>query len=127
MNAADAVREFVDAFNEEAIEALVATLTDDAEIVGKRGPVRGPDAVRDWATRNPSGELRQRLVLEHVTEYGEKAVAALRREWVWRDEGEVADDQRLYYVATMRDGLIARWEPFDRLGDALSAVGGNAG
>lgn len=122
MDAADAVREFVDAFNEEAIDALLATLADDVEVVGSRGPVRGREAVRAWATRKPSGELTQRLVLEDVDERGEHAIATLRREWVWREDGEVADDQRIFYVATMRDGLIGRWEPFETRELALEAV-----
>jgi ketosteroid isomerase-like protein len=123
MNGADAVREFVDAFNEEAIDALVATLTEDAEVEGSRGTVKGRDAVRKWATRKPWGELSQRLVLEDVTEHGDHAIATLRREWLWREDGEVADDQRLFYVATMRDGLIARWEPFAEHEEALRATG----
>jgi ketosteroid isomerase-like protein len=123
MNGADAVREFVDAFNEEAIDALVATLTEDVEIKGSRGTVRGRDAVREWATRKPSGELSQRLILEDVTEHGERAIATLRREWLWREDGEVADDQRLFYVATMRDGLIARWEPFAEREEAQREAG----
>ncbi len=58
MNGADAVREFVDAFNEEALDALVATLTEDVEIQGSRGPVKGREAAREWATRKPSRRAR---------------------------------------------------------------------
>ena len=126
MNGADAVREFVDAFNEEAIDALVATLTEDVEIEGSRGILKGRDAARGWATRKPSGELTQRLVLEDLTEHGEHAIAAMRREWLWREDGAVADEQRLFCVATMRGGLIARWEPFEDRADALRAAGAEA-
>ena len=123
MKGADAVREFVDAFNEEAIDALLATLAEDVEIVGSRGPVKGRDAVREWAIRKPSGELSQRLVLEDVTERGASTIATLRRQWLWREDGEVADEQRLFCVATMRDGLISRWEPFTEREEALRAAG----
>jgi ketosteroid isomerase-like protein len=123
MNGADAVREFVDAFNEEALDALVATLTEDVEIEGGKGPVKGREAAREWATRKPSGELTQRLVLEDVTEHGEHVIATLRRQWLWREDGEVADERRLFYIGTMRDGLIARWEPFSEREEALRAAG----
>ncbi len=65
----------------------------------------------------------QRLVLEDVTEHGEHVIATLRRQWLWREDGEVADEQRLFYVGTMRDGLIARWEPFTEREEALRAAG----
>jgi hypothetical protein len=57
---------YVDAFNAENLEALVATLSADIEIASRRGPVVGRDAARRWARRHVSGGLRQRLVLDGV-------------------------------------------------------------
>jgi nuclear transport factor 2 (NTF2) superfamily protein len=119
----EAVRAFIDAFNAEDLDALVATLTEDVEIQGSRGLVEGRDEAREWATRRPSGHLNQRLVLEEVTDYGAHALATVRREWAWRESGQVADTHRIYYVATMRDGLIARWAPFETKTQALEAAG----
>jgi nuclear transport factor 2 (NTF2) superfamily protein len=124
---ADAVRAFVDAFNAEDLDALGATLTADVEIQGGRGLVEGRDEARDWATRKPSGELHQRLVLDRLEEHGAHVIADLRRQWVWIRNGEATDDvaneQVLFYVATIRDGLISRWAPFERREDALLAAG----
>jgi ketosteroid isomerase-like protein len=120
---ADKVRTFVEAFNAEDLDALTGTLTPDIEIQSSRGLVEGHDEVRRWATHNPKGYLRQRLVLEDVAEHGTHAIATLRRQWVWRHTGRVADDQRLFYVATMRDGRICRWQPFEDQDEALEAAG----
>jgi nuclear transport factor 2 (NTF2) superfamily protein len=120
---AGAVRAFIEAFNAEDLDALTATLTEDVEIQGARGLAEGRDEAREWATRKPSGELTQRLILEDVAEHGAHAIATIRREWRWRHSDEVADAHRIYYVATLRDGLIARWAPFERREDALRAAG----
>jgi hypothetical protein len=120
---AGAVRAFVDAFNDEDLDALGATLTDDVEIQSSRGLVEGREEARAWATRNPAGELNQRLVLDEVTEHGAHAVAALRRQWLWRGAVRPAHEQRIFYVATLRDGLIARWAPFEDRAEALRAAG----
>jgi nuclear transport factor 2 (NTF2) superfamily protein len=121
--ATDVVRAFVDAFNAQDLDALVATMTPDVEVQSRRGLIEGRDEVRRWATRKPSGYLGQRLVLDDVGEHGTNAIATVRRQWLWRHTGKVADDQCLYYVATMRDGLIRRWQPFEDREDALRAAG----
>jgi nuclear transport factor 2 (NTF2) superfamily protein len=123
----EAVRAFIEAFNARDLDALVATLTEDVEIQGSRGLVEGREEVRQWATRKPSGELHQRLVLDGMEQHGTHVLAELRRQWLWTEHGEptgkVGDEQTLFYVATIRDGLIARWAPFERREDALRAAG----
>jgi hypothetical protein len=123
MTGPEAVKAFIDAFNAEDLDALVATLTENVEIQGGRGLVEGRDEARDWATRKPSGELHQRLVVDHLEEHGAHVVADVRRQWSWMRSGKVAYVQALFYVATIRDGLIARWAPFERRSDALRAAG----
>jgi nuclear transport factor 2 (NTF2) superfamily protein len=127
MSGLEAVRAFVDAFNAEDLDALLATLTEDVEVQGGRGLMEGRDEVREWATRKPSGELHQRLIVDGLEEHGAHVIADLRRQWIWmRERGpgdKVADEQTLVYVATIRDGLIARWAPFERREDALRAAG----
>ena len=119
-----AVRSFVDAFNGEDLEAFVAMLSPTVEIQGRRGLVIGREEAREWASRRPSGELHQRLVLEDVRQDGHPPVALLRREWRWRDSEEVADEQEIAaLVALDDDGLIARWQPFDERHKALEAAG----
>jgi hypothetical protein len=120
--AGDVVREFVDAFNAEDLDRLIATLTDDIEIQTSRGLVAGHDEARRWATRNPAGYLHQRLVLDDVVEHGVHAIATVRRQWFWRHTGQVGDERQVFYVATMRNGQICRWQPFENRDDAMRAA-----
>jgi hypothetical protein len=126
---ADAVRTFVEAFNREDLDALVAVLDHEAEIQTSRGLVIGHEEARRWATRNPNGYLRQRLVLEGLQDVGAHVIAAVRRQWYWRDpesrrdHGRVADEIGLTVVATISDGLISRWQPFDDAQEARVAAG----
>jgi nuclear transport factor 2 (NTF2) superfamily protein len=119
----ETVRRFIDAFNAEDLDALAATLTDDVEIQASRGLVEGREEAREWATRNPTGDLHQRLLVDEISEHGAHAIAAVRRQWYWREDGETADEQELFYVATIRDGLICRWQPFEDRAEAELATG----
>ncbi len=125
----DAVRTFIDAFNDEDVDVLVAVLDPEVEIQASRGLVIGRDEARRWATPNPIGYLRQRLVLDELREHGAHVLAAVRRQWYWRDpqsgrdHGRVAHETALVIVATIRDGLIARWQPFEDMGEAMAAAG----
>jgi len=121
---ADAARTFIQALNDEDLDALVAVLDPEVEIQASRGIVIGHDEARRWATRKPSGDLHQRLVLDSIRDEGKHVIAFTRREWFWREGGDVADAQELAIVATIGDdGLITRWQPFDNRDEALQAVG----
>jgi hypothetical protein len=125
---ADAARTFIEAFNHEDLDALVAVLDPEVEIQTSRGIVIGHDEARRWATRIPTGELRQRLVLDWVRDEGRHVIVGARREWVWREDDRVADAQDLAIVATIGDdGRIARWQPFEDRTEALRAAGVPAG
>jgi hypothetical protein len=99
-------RRFWAAFNAHDVEGLLATLHPDAELVTARGPRHGHDGARAWATRNPHGELEQRVVVEGVRGHGDRAVALIRRQWWWPDGEEPADEQELASLFELRDGLI---------------------
>jgi hypothetical protein len=121
---ASATRTFIQAFNDEDLEALLAVLDPEVEIQTSRGIVIGHDEARRWATRLPTGHLRQRLVLDAIRDQGKHVVAFARREWFWREDGRVADAQELAIVATIgHDGLITRWQPFEDREEALHAAG----
>jgi SnoaL-like domain len=124
ISGADAARTFIQALNDGDLDALVAVLDPEVEIQASRGIVIGHDEARRWATRKPSGDLHQRLVLDSIRDEGKHVIAFTRREWFWRDGGDVADAQDLAIVATIGDdGLITRWQPFDSRDEALQAVG----
>jgi hypothetical protein len=118
------IRAFIDAFNAEDLDALVAVLDPEVEIQGGRGLAIGHDEARDWATRRPSGDLHQRLVLDGVRVDGHPTVALVRRQWRWKEGEEIAEEEEAgVLVSFADDGRIARWQPFDNRPEALRAAG----
>jgi hypothetical protein len=119
-----AIAAFVDAFNAEDLEAFTATISPTVEIQTRRGLVRGHDEARVWATRTPSGELHQRLVLDGVRDDGHPPVALIRRQWFWERDRKVAEEEELGVLVTLdRDGRVAHWQPFADRDQALRAAG----
>src|SRR5919108_4059531 len=108
MSAEELVRRFYEAFNGQDLDALEATLHSEVELETARGPRFGREAAREWATRIPSGELEQRVVLDGVRVHGDRAVALIRRQWWWREEDELGEAEELAALFEFRDGLISR-------------------
>jgi hypothetical protein len=128
ISGADAARTFIEAFDREDLDALIAVLDPEVEIQTSRGVVIGHEEARRWATRTPTGELRQRLVLDWVRDEGRHVIVGARREWLWHEDGRIADAQDLAIVATIGDdGRILRWQPFEDRAEALRAAGVTAG
>ena len=117
------VRRFYDAFNSEELDAFAATLADGAELQTARGLRRGVEEAREWATRTPTGHLHQRIEVDDVLEHGDHAVALVRKQWRWRDSGELADEEEMAALFTIRDRRIERWQPFTDRAEALRAAG----
>ena len=123
-NGGDATRAFVQAFNDQDLDALVAVLDPEIELQTSRGIVIGHEEARLWATRKAEGDLRQRLALDAVRIEGRHEIGFAQREWFWHEGGGVADAQDLTIVSTIGDdGRITRWQCFDDRDEALQAAG----
>jgi ketosteroid isomerase-like protein len=117
------IRRFYDAFNGEDLDALVATLHPEVELVTVRGPRYGHEGARVWASREPGGELEQRVLLEGVRENEDRAVALIRRQWYWRGKEQPADEEELGALFEFRDGLIGRVVTGEDRAAALAGAG----
>jgi ketosteroid isomerase-like protein len=122
---ASIVCDFVAAFNDGDLNAFVETLDPEIEILSMRGPQKGLERARAWATRKPGG-VQQQLLIEELRESGDKVLALTVKEWRWAETGELASEQQMAHLFTLKDGKIARWQPFEDRGEALRA-GGLAG
>ena len=119
----DLVRRFYEAFNAEDLDGFVESLHPHVELQTARGLRIGLAEARAWATRTPSGDLRQRFVVEELIEEGNHVVALVRQQWLWKKTEELAEEQEVAALFTFEGGSIARWQPFTERAAALRAVG----
>ncbi len=117
-----AVREFIDTFNRQDLDAFAEALDPEVEILSGRGPRRGREEARAWATFKPGG-VQQKVVIDELRENGDEVVALTRRQWYWDGTEELATEDEMAHLFTVRDGLVARWQPFEDRAEALSAAG----
>jgi ketosteroid isomerase-like protein len=117
------VHRFYESFMTQDLDAFVETLHPQVELQTARGLRIGRREARAWATRNPRGDLEQRIVFEDLREHHNHVVALIRKQWWWRETDELAEEERMSALFTFEDGLIARWQPFTDRGAALEAAG----
>lgn len=117
------VRRFYEAFERQELDELVNVLHPEVELQTARGLRRGLNEAREWALKAEAGELDQRFVVEELVEHRNHVVALVRRQWWWRREEELADESEVGAVFTLREGRIARWQPFEDRAEALRAAG----
>jgi SnoaL-like protein len=113
---------FINAFNAQDLEALADLLHPEVVIHGARGPRHGLDAALTWATRVETGELEQRIELDHLEAAGSREVALVRRQWWWRDAGELAREDEMAWLFELSDGLVIAWWSFEERADALARL-----
>ena len=119
----EAVEAFYAAFMAQDLDAFVAVLHPDVELQTARGLRIGREEARAWGTRNPSGHLEQRYLIEELREHTDHVVALVRKQWWWSESEELADDEPAAAMFTFKDGLISRWQPFTDRAEALMAAG----
>ncbi len=117
---------FVNAFNARDLEALAVVLHPDVVIHASRGPRRGVNAALGWATRVDTGELEQRIALDHIEVGDGREVALIRRQWWWQDSDEMAREEEMAWLFELRDGLVVSWRPFEDRGEALAQMRGES-
>jgi ketosteroid isomerase-like protein len=108
----DPVREFIHAFNERDLDAFADVLDPEVELHSMKGLRKGRDAARSWATR-VSGGVQQTIELEQLFEDGDRALALVRREWHWDEDGSHASTDEMAWLFELRDRAIRSWRPFD--------------
>jgi limonene-1,2-epoxide hydrolase len=119
----DPVREFIRAFNERDLDAFVAVLDREVELHSGRGLRKGREAARVWATREPGG-VQQTIELEQLYEEGlegggGRAVALIRRQWRWEEDGSEAGVDEMAWAFELHDRKVVSWRPYEDREEAL--------
>ncbi len=119
----EAVRSFIDGFNDQDFDLFLSVLDPEVELhTLKLGLITGHQEARRWATKRPGG-LQQLLVIDDLRSNGEQVLALLRQQWRWEDGDEVAEENEVAALFTLREGRIVRWRPFADRAEALQAAG----
>jgi hypothetical protein len=120
----EAVERLIAALRARDVKGIGAELHPEVEAQGRRGPFRGVAEVVRWAKPNDDGNLISRVELDELREVGERYVAAdARREWRWKEDDELAAEDRFGALFEFRDGAIVGWrQDFASIIDAIDAI-----
>jgi SnoaL-like domain len=119
---ASLVRAWIDAVNDRDRDRFASLLAPDIELRTRRGSRSGRESALAWFDR-PFESLDLRI------EPGRYVVG---EDWVlgtgtvrlyWTDGGELADETDGVAVWWLAEPGVSCWQPFDRMEDALTAVG----
>jgi hypothetical protein len=113
----DPIREFIRAFNERDLDALVEVLDPEVELHSMKGLRKGRDAARLWATR-AAGGVQQTIEVDELFEDGTEsgggaALALIRRVWHWDEDGSAAGEDEMAWFFELHKHLIRSWRPFE--------------
>ena len=106
----DVVLRYVEAWNSEDEEALVATLAPDVRVTRPRGTTVGRDefiaAVKAQHETPTADELDVTFRDRTVGEVGDKVITTVRLDYRWRESGEFSHTMQRRSEFTVRDGKI---------------------
>jgi len=123
----ETLRAVIDAFNRRDVEALMALLARDAEIVPIRAALedtvyRGPDAVAEWYTAVDESWEELTAEIEGARAGGDWVLGFGRLRGRGRESGAAIDVEGAT-VAHFRDGLITSLHNYTTRAEALEAAG----
>jgi ketosteroid isomerase-like protein len=123
-NNVELVQHYLDVYNHDDVESLLALTHPDFELEIPGGAGRGLEAARSFFEH----DLRQehaisRVVVERILDAGERVLVVYVRQMRWRQTGEVGAEVPLAAVFTLRDDKVVRLHAFSDRRQALQAAG----
>jgi ketosteroid isomerase-like protein len=116
------VRGYNQALGAVDVDAMLAFVHEDCEIVSQRGVMRGHESVRAFAARQSYG-VRMVPAEQRYFARGETVVVHGTVEWRYVDSDELAGRDDGATVWTVRNGRIIRLEIHEKLEPALASAG----
>jgi hypothetical protein len=111
MNDEELLQSLYDAFNARDIDAVLAAMTEDVDWPNawEGGRLRGPDAVREYWTRQWAA-IDPRVDPVEIAPRADGRLAVEVRQVVRDLDGEVVAAGTVMHLYTLRDGLVARMD-----------------
>jgi limonene-1,2-epoxide hydrolase len=107
---------WIDAVNREDGDRLMQLSSQEIEIKGPRGSVRGSDILRDWLARAGA-----RFENRRVFRRGGTVVVEQRGIWQSAESGAVVGEAAVASRFEVQDGRVIEYQRFDDLSAALAA------
>jgi hypothetical protein len=90
------------------VPAFAAMLHPDVEIHTARGIHRGRDTAEEWAQKRYE-HLERHFAIDRLESHGDKVLARVRTQYVWRESGLVGDEEPAVIELGFADGRLIHW------------------
>jgi ketosteroid isomerase-like protein len=119
------VQHYLDAYNQDDVESLLALTHPDFELETPGGADRGLEAARTFYEQDLRQEhAESRVLVERmVTARDDRVLVLYVRQMRWRQTREVGGEVPLAAVFTLRDGKVVRLHVFSDRQEAIQAAG----
>ncbi len=111
---AELARSVLEALSHGDVQAFTALLHPEIEVRTARGVWRGCEEAEEWA-RKRYEHLERRYAIDELRVSGEKVLAHVRAQYVWRESGLVGDEEPTVIELAFRDGRLTLWAFRDEL------------
>ena len=119
---AGVIRRALEALGREDTDAFVALVHPEVEIETARGVGRGRDGAIKWASKRYDHLIR-RWEVDEIRELGDELLMVGRVQYVWRESGELGDEDAAAIGFELDDGLIRALRLYESLDDAQERAG----
>jgi hypothetical protein len=106
---AELAREVLGALSSGDVTLFAALVHPEIEVHTARGVRRGAEAAEEWAQKGYE-HLERRYAIDELRVDGDRVLALVRTQYVWRDSGLVGDEEPTEIELAFRDGKLIRWK-----------------
>ena len=106
---AELARQVLEALSLGNVPDFAALVHPEIEIRAAKTTYLGPEAATEWAQKRYE-HLERHYAIDRLEEKGDRVVARVRTQYVWRDSGLVGDEEPTVIDLTFKDGRLWRWE-----------------
>ena len=118
---AELARQVLGALSRGDVQAFAALVHPEIEILTARGVRRGPEQAEEWALKRYE-HLERRYAIDELRVEGDRVLASVRTQYVWRHSGLVGDEEPAVIELGFRDGKLSRWAFCDDLAAARDSA-----
>jgi ketosteroid isomerase-like protein len=106
---AELARHVLEALSLGDVPDFAAVVHPEIEIRTAKATYLGREAATEWAQKRYE-HLERHFAIDGLEEEGDRVVARVRTQYVWRESGLVGDEEPAVIELAFKDGKLVRWE-----------------